>query len=211
MISAGSPSEAPTEGLGKAIMFEGYDRNCMNKDELINVGLIVVFGGLIGASTAIYRGMLPTIFSADLIELHYSIAHVLIGTMPILFLQADTPQGRATAIFFFLAVFITVAVSPVRVVLNGMIGATVLFGSVAYFRFFTGKSTHFLAAIAFLLVEMYGYTIWIMGRAYLETQDLLFILPPVFTTVMVGLLLKTLRTEYRKAMSGSAGSQGWGL
>lgn len=183
----------------------------MNKDELINVGLIVVFGALIGVSTTMYRGMLPTIFSADLIELHYSIAHVLIGTMPILFLQADTPQGRATAIFFFLAVSITVAVSPVRFLLNGMIGATVLFGSIAYFRFFTGKSTHFLGAVAFLIVEMYAYTIWIMGRAYLETDDLLFILPPVFTTVMVGLLLNALRTEYRKATSGSAGSQGWGL
>lgn len=183
----------------------------MNRDELINVAFIIVFGILIGVSALLYRDMLPTIFSSDLIELHYSIVHILIGTMPVLFFQADTPQGRATAIFLLLGVLIVVVVTPVRVVLNLMIGATVLFGSIAYFRFFAGKSTHYLNAIGFLLVEIYLYTIWIMGRAYLTTNDLMFSLPPIFTTIMVILLLNALRAEYRKATSGNAGSQGWGL
>jgi len=183
----------------------------MNKDELVNVALIIILGILIGGSGLLYRDMLPTIFSSNLIKVHYSIAHIIVGTMPIMFLQAETPQGRATAIFVFFAVLLIVAVAPVRLLLNGMITMTVLFGSIAYFKFFAGKSTNYLAGVSLLLFELYAYAVWIMVRAFRNTDDLYFVLPPIFLTAMLGLLLNSMRDEYRKATSGSAGAQGWGL
>ncbi|MFB6196262.1 MAG: hypothetical protein ABEI80_08815 [Haloplanus sp.] len=184
----------------------------LTRDEMINLGLLALTGILTGVGSFVFRQQLPTIYSVNLIQFQYSLAVMLLGCMPLLFLRAGTTEGRATAVYLTVALLIGTLVEPQQLLLNAMIGATVTVGGLAYFRFYGNSNVYLLGVIGLLLLDLYLYGLYVTWRAFARSGDLRISFAALFLTLVLLVLARMIKREYTKAVGGFGGPGGnWKL
>jgi hypothetical protein len=175
----------------------------MHKDDIVNRALILLLGLLTGAMVFLVRERAPDVNELNVIEFHYSMIFLLLGLMPVLYVRARSLPGRAIAVYLIVTILVVVALEPKQLLFNGMLGMTVLLGSIAYFQFYGTSNTYFLLTVGAVVLELYGYGMMTVWGWYQRSDDLRFLLALAFLTVIAGIVFEMLRREFRQADGGS--------
>jgi hypothetical protein len=149
----------------------------------------------------VFRQQLPAIFNESLVQFQYSLAVMLLGGMPLLLWQAETTEGRATALYLTIALLISALVEPQRILLNAMLGTTVAVNGIAYFRFYGNSNVYLLGFVAFLLFELYLYALYVTWQAVTRSGNLRTGFIGIFLTLLLWVVGRMFKREYTDAVS----------
>lgn len=173
------------------------------KQEVINIGLLTLLAAITGIGSFILRTHLPRQVVPPAVEiLQYSLAHMLLGLMPILAIRARTVEGRVTAIYLLIGLGTGLLLIPFDLVLNTFLSLTILVGGLVYFRFFRASNVWLLLLVGFFVVEFYVYGMWTIVSAVSRTGRLRLGIVAILLTVMLAAIGRMFLEEFRKSNTG---------
>ena len=176
--------------------------------EIINLLLLLSFAVVSGFGMFVVRGEIPsTSLDPAVRDLQFSLAYILIGFLPVLFVRAAGTEGRAVAIFLFISMLVGLWINPRIDPINVIITLVVILGSFTYYGVYSNASNReLIVAIGLILMQGYAFSIYYINLAYESTGDLRIAgLSGIYLTVAIIILGRLLVVEFRKASAGA----GW--
>jgi hypothetical protein len=193
--------------MRRAEMIEKFKRQVpqnFTKREQFNIGLIAVLAVFTAASTYVLRanligGFLPQ----EITTVQYSVAHLLLGLSPLLFIRARSFEGRVVSLYLFLGLFLNMLIFPTDLVVNGLLSLMALAGGAVYFISFQNSNYQLLLVMTPLVVELYLYSVAYLGLALRETGELRLLFAVLLLTGILIAVLQTFLKEFRKTPTGA--------
>lgn len=180
----------------------------VTEQELQNLLTLFVLSVVSGVGLFVVRGQVPFIDAfAQIRTLEFSLAYVLMGLLPVLFLRAVTPEGKALVVFLFVGLGIGLLAAPQLDVINLVVGLLVFFGGLTYFGVSASASNYeLLIVVSLLLVQGYLYMLLYIWAMFQRTGGIRI---PALSVTFLTLVLYVVYRFLSKEMARSTSGSGW--